>query len=106
MHIYSYIGVCATGMHVDYIHISRHNSLCVVSIYGVATISRLLKTIGLFCRIESVLQGSFAKQTYHFKEPTNRSHPIAHTARTSILLPDYTDMCAMGWLHVVASFKL
>ena len=45
--------------------------------YGVATISRLLKMIGLFCRISSLLQGSFAKETYHFKEPTNRSHPIS-----------------------------
>jgi len=44
--------------------------------YGVATISRLLKIIGLFCRICSHLQGPFAKETYHFKEPTNRSQPI------------------------------
>jgi len=44
--------------------------------YGVATISRLLKIIGLFCRISSLLYGSFAKETYIFKEPTNRSHPI------------------------------
>ena len=47
--------------------------------YGVATIRRLLKIIGLFCRILSLLQGSFAKETYNFKEPTNRSHPIAQT---------------------------
>ena len=32
--------------------------------------------IGLICRISSLLQGSFAKEPYHFKEPTNRSHPI------------------------------
>jgi len=44
--------------------------------YGVATISRLLKMIGLFCRILSLVWVSFAKETYHFKEPTNRSHPI------------------------------
>ena len=44
--------------------------------YGVASISRLLKMIGLFCRISSLLQGAFAKEAYHFKEPTNRSHPI------------------------------
>ena len=44
--------------------------------YGMATISRLPKIIGLFCRIPSLLQGSFAKETYHSKEPTNRSHPI------------------------------
>jgi len=44
--------------------------------YGVATSSRLLKIIGLFCRILSLLKGSFAKETYNFKEPTNRSHPL------------------------------
>ena len=44
--------------------------------YGVAMISRLLKLIGLLCRIQSLLQGSFAKETYNVKEPTNRSHPI------------------------------
>ena len=48
--------------------------------YGVATISRLLKMIGLFCRILSLLWVSFAKETYHFKEPTNRSHPICDPA--------------------------
>jgi len=32
--------------------------------------------IGLFCRISSLLKGSFAKETYHFEEPTNRNHPI------------------------------
>jgi len=41
----------------------------------VATISRLLK-IYLFCRIWSLCWGSFALETYNFKEPTNRSHPI------------------------------
>jgi len=45
-------------------------------IYGVATFSRLLTIIGLFCRISSLLEGSFAKEIYKFKEPTNRSHPI------------------------------
>jgi len=44
--------------------------------YGVVTIRRLLKIIGLFCRISSLLQGSFAKESYNFKKPTNRSHPI------------------------------
>jgi len=38
-------------------------------------ISRLLTIIGLFCRISSLLKGSFAKETYNFKEPTNCSHP-------------------------------
>jgi len=47
-----------------------------VGVYGVATISRLFKIIGLFCRISSLLYGSFAKETCNSKEPSNRSHPI------------------------------
>ena len=43
--------------------------------YGVAASSRRLKIVCLFCRICSLLEGSFAK-TYTFKEPTNRSQPI------------------------------
>jgi len=33
------------------------------SLYGVATVSRIDKMIGLFCRILSLLQGSFGKET-------------------------------------------
>jgi len=44
--------------------------------YGVATISRLLKIVSLFCRISSLSQGSFAKETNNFMEPTTCSHPI------------------------------
>jgi len=44
----------------------------------VATISRLLKIIGLFCRISSLSQGSFAKETCYFKEPTTCNHPIVN----------------------------
>jgi len=47
----------------------------------VATISRLLTIIGLFCRISSLLYGSFAKETFNFKEPTHRSQPIAYWRR-------------------------
>jgi len=49
--------------------------------YVVATISRLLKTIGLVCRILSFIGLSFAKETCNFKEPTNRSHPIVASLR-------------------------
>ena len=52
--------------------------------YGVATISRLLKTIGLFCRISSLLQGSFAKKTYNFEASTHRSHPIAKFLKSQL----------------------
>jgi len=32
--------------------------------YGVATISKLLEITGLSCRIQSLLEGSLAKETY------------------------------------------
>ena len=46
-----------------------------------ATISRLLQIIGLFCRIWSFLYGSFSKETYNFQELTNCSHPICDMTR-------------------------
>jgi len=46
--------------------------------YGVATVSRIDQIIGLSCRILSLLSGSFPKETYHFIDPTNQSHPILH----------------------------
>jgi len=44
--------------------------------YGVATVSRIDKIIGLFCRISSLLLASFAKETYNLIDPTNCSHPV------------------------------
>jgi len=54
-----------------------HNQASTEYTYGVATISRLLKITRLFCRISSLGYGSFAKETYYFREPTHRSHPIS-----------------------------
>jgi len=59
--------------------------------YGVATTSRLLNIIGLFCRIWSLLQGFFAQETYHFKESTNRSHPIPCSAPQ-----EFVQQCSAG----------
>jgi len=43
---------------------------------GMTEISRLLQITGLFCRSQSLLSGSFAQETYDFKEATNRTHSI------------------------------
>jgi len=45
--------------------------------YEVATISRLLKIIGLVCKRALKNRRYSAKETYNFKEHTNRSHPIS-----------------------------
>jgi len=47
-----------------------------VSLHGVATISRLLKITRLFCKRTRWKRRCSAKETYNFKESTNRSHPI------------------------------
>ena len=52
-------------------------------LYGVATVSRIDKIIGLFCRMLSLLKGSFAKETYNSIDPTNQSHPIGLTCSTT-----------------------
>jgi len=51
-------------------------SVCVSS-YGVATSSRLLTIICLFCKRALSKRRYSAKETYTFKEPTNRSPPIS-----------------------------
>ena len=45
--------------------------------YAVAMIGKLLKNIGLFADYSLILCGSFAKETYVSREPTNRSHLIS-----------------------------
>ena len=44
--------------------------------YGVATISRMLKNISLFCKRDLQKRPIFCKETYIFKHPTHRSHPV------------------------------
>ena len=51
--------------------------------HGVATISRLLKIIGLFCKRALQKRPVFSKETYNFKEPSTRSHPIEKERATS-----------------------
>ena len=50
-----------------------------VSTYGVATVSRIEKIVGLFCRILSLLLGSFVIETYNLIDATHQSHPIVST---------------------------
>jgi len=88
--------------------------------HGVAMISRFLKNIGLFCRVSSLLPDSFAKETYIFREPTNRSRPIlirvkrthtlththTHThTHTSTHCSELSPHVDMGWLRLVGSLK-
>ena len=64
--------------------------------YGVASISRLLKITGLFCRIQSLSQGSFAKETYHFKEPTLHVYVYMY-----ISISIFGALCALYMHHFI-----
>ena len=58
--------------------------------HGVASTSRLLKITGLFCKRALLKRLYSAKETYHFEEPTNRSHPIICTRdHTSFFFDGY-----------------
>jgi len=72
----NYTNVWSAHVHNRHVHSSCTCAVHTCYVYGMATVSRLLKNIRLFCRISSLLLGSFAKETYHFKEPNNRSHPM------------------------------
>ena len=71
--------------------------------YGVAMTSRLLKITGLFCRKSSLLQGSFAKETCDFKEPTSHSHPISSIF---VLLSTYLSPLADASLSLPLSLSI
>jgi len=83
---------CNTLQHMHHTEIlvtesqKSHVRLCT---YEVATVSRIDSIMGLFCRILSLLQGSFAKETYDFIDPTARSHPI--------YVYVYKTRCIQGW---------
>jgi len=53
--------------------------------YGVATTSRLLKIISLFCKRALQKRLYSAKETYNLKEPTKDSHPICQKGSRSLL---------------------
>jgi len=84
---------------------------CMISVYivcyEVATISRHLNITGLFCKRALWKRRYSAKETYNFKEPTNRSYPILRllalpflslghsvkTTSTSVYLCTYIHLC-------------
>jgi len=55
----------------------RHPVQGLFDTHRVATISRLFKIIGLFCKRDLEKRRYSAKETYNFKEPTTCSHPLA-----------------------------
>jgi len=69
----------------------------------VATISRIDKIIGLFWRISSLWQGSFAKETYNLIDPTNQSHPISRWGvEDRLIVGARTCIYTWTWQHTMS----
>jgi len=73
--------------------------------WGVATISRMLKNIRLFCKRVLQKRPIFCKETYVFQHPTHRSHPIVHVCITFVCKTHvhsvwltYRKMPSQSWL--------
>jgi len=66
--------------------------------YGVALTRRLLKIIGLFCKRALWKKLYSAKETYDFKEPTNRSHPIC----VNVV---HSRMCKCHCIHIYMAIE-
>jgi len=61
---------------------------------GVATICRLLKIIGLFCKRALQKRPIFSKETYNFKEATDGRHHYVD-ARDAFGAMVHNDLCHM-----------
>ena len=68
--------------------------------YGVATISRLLKFIGLFCKRARLKSRYYANETYIFKEPTNRSNPVTLLLNLVHINANHVTHMILGASHI------
>ena len=89
-----YVFICACMIVCASVYISTQTHL-----FGVATMGRLLKIIGLFCRIWSLLWGSFAKETYNLCLVDVRIFVceclcMCTCIRVCIIVYIYTQICA------------
>jgi len=77
-----------------------------VSHYGVAPISRLLKIIGHFYKRALSKRRYCAKETYNFKELTNRSHPICISMVIHIYVVEHIYIYIYMVQHIHTGFRL
>ena len=93
------IFTCVTCMRDMHMCMSHVTNACVMW-YGVATTSRLLKMIGLFCKRALLKKRYSAKETYHFKTPTHRSHPICEEVTYEWVMAQSNASCHTWMSHV------
>ena len=84
VHIYKTYVYVHNHVHCVCVYIFLH--VCTyMKTYGVATISRLLQIIGLFCQRNLQKRRYFTKEIYNLINPADCSHPICVCAHTCTL---------------------
>ena len=76
--------------------IHTYKYICIYIRHGVATCSRRMNIIGLFCKRVLWKRLYSAKETYNFKEPTNRSHPILDMIHERTTEPTDKESCQLN----------
>jgi len=103
MYTYSYIHSKKSYEEIFTLTCCLSDTLCVClcwTNHGVTTVSRIDSIIGLFCRILSLLLGSFAKETYNSIDPTNQSHPYHSLGRILFLNTIGRPMTVLWSFHI------
>jgi len=98
--IYVYVDECTRAY--TYIPVCGCMNMGWLWLVGSLKVQDKSQMISLFCRISFLLQGSFAKESYDFKDPTNRSHPIQCNmpCRGSVMKCIYVYICIYIHLYV------
>jgi len=82
IHVYICVYVCVCSGYVGscfkytQVYTYTNTNMYITRHYGVATVSRIDKIIGLFCKRALQKRRYSAKDTYILIDPTDRSHPI------------------------------
>ena len=84
---------------------STYVRVCAGCRYGVATISRLLKIMFLFCKRALWKRRYSAKETYKLKESTDRSHPISPVTHMNESCRTYEWVMPYIWMSHGAHMK-
>ena len=104
IYIYMYINVCV-NIHIGgtpSIYLSIYEYMYInMYTYRVALVSSIDKIKGLFCKRALQKKQYFAKETYNFKEPTSRSHPISELSICLyIYIHMYRQHCLFNHIYI------
>ena len=97
MCMYTYMYMCVYIFTYIYIYIYIYIYTQVG--YGVATTSTLTTWASLFLKTALFLQGSLAKETWQFREPTHQRHPLSE----SFIFRQYYKVAKTHRMHILAS---